>query len=264
MSADPIHLLIERSSDGLLLVTLNRPEVRNAFNTAMGQELFDLFSGLGKGPEETRCVIVTGAGDKAFCAGADLKEREGMDETTWFAQHALYERMMLAVVDCPVPVIAAVNGAAMEGGFELMLCCDFAYASTAARFALPEVTRGIMPGGGGTQTLPRAIGERRAKEIIWSGRPVSAETASEWGIVNRLCAPDELMTETRALAEAICANAPLSIRQTKKGIHWGLQMDQRTGMAVEIEAYNHLIPTEDRREGVLAFNEKRPPRFKGR
>ncbi len=264
MSVDPIHLLLERRPDGLLVVTLNRPEVRNAFNTAMGRELFDLFTALGQTPAETRCVIVTGAGDKAFCAGADLKEREGMDETTWFAQHALYERMMLAVVDCPVPVLAAVNGAAMGGGFELMLCCDFAYASTAARFALPEVSRGIMPGGGGTQTLPRAVGERRAKEIIWSGQPVSAETASDWGIVNRLCAPDDLMTETLTLAEAICANAPLSIRQTKKAIHWGLQMDQRTGMAVEIEAYNHLIPTEDRREGVLAFNEKRPPRFKGR
>jgi enoyl-CoA hydratase len=264
MPVDPTHLLTERGEDGLLLVTLNRPEVRNAFNTAMGQEIFDLFTGLVRDAREIRCVIMTGAGDKAFCAGADLKEREGMDEATWFAQHALYERMMLAVVDCPVPVIAAVNGAAMGGGFELMLCCDFAYASTAARFALPEVSRGIMPGGGGTQTLPRAIGERRAKEIIWSGRPVSAETASEWGIVNRLCAPEDLMAETLALAVAICANAPLAIRQTKKAIHWGLQMDQRTGMAVEVEAYNHLIPTEDRREGVLAFNEKRPPRFKGR
>ena len=264
MSAEPTHLLLEPRPDGMLLATLNRPEVRNAFNTAMGQEIFDLFTDLARDAGETRCVILTGAGEKAFCAGADLKEREGMDEATWFAQHALYERMMLAVVDCPVPVIAAVNGAAVGGGFELVLCCDFAYASMVARFAFPEVSRGIMPGGGGTQTLPRAIGERRAKEIIWSGRSISAEAACDWGIVNRLCAPDELMSETLALAAAICANAPLSIRQTKKAIHWGLQMDQRTGMAVEVEAYNHLIPTEDRREGVLAFNEKRPPRFKGR
>ena len=264
MSKAPNYLRLETPEPGLVLATLDRPAANNAFNTALGEEILAAFEGLVKNPGETRCVVVTGAGEKAFCAGADLKEREGMTDDVWFAQHAIFETMMHAVVDCPVPVIAAVNGAAMGGGFELMLCCDLAYASTTARFALPEVTRGIMPGGGGTQTLARAIGERRAKEVIFSGRSIDAETALAWGVVNRLCDPDRLLPETLDLATAIVANAPLSIRQTKKAIHWGLQMDQRTGMYLEIESYNQLIPTEDRLEGVRAFNEKRPPRFKGR
>jgi enoyl-CoA hydratase/carnithine racemase len=132
-----------------------------------------------------------------------------------------------------------------------------------ARFALTEVTLGIMPGGGGTQTLPRVVGERRAKEIILTGKPFTAAQALDWGILNRICEPNELMPEVLETAQAICDNAPLSIRQAKKSIHNGLQMDLKRGFMFEIEAYNRLVDTEDRREGVLAFNEKRKPRFKG-
>jgi enoyl-CoA hydratase/carnithine racemase len=172
--------------------------------------------------------------------------------------------MYWTLVDLPVPVIAAVNGHAYAGGFEMMLSCDFAYASSAARFALTEVTLGIMPGAGGTQNLPRAIGERRAKEILLTGKPVSAERALEWGIVNDLCEPAQVLPRALETARTIAANAPLSVRQIKKSVRYGGQMELRTAFRFEIEAYNHLIGTEDRLEGVAAFNEKRKAQFKGR
>ena len=193
---------------------------------------------------------MTGAGDKAFCAGGDLKERQGMTDEQWQAQHLLFERMIRAFIGCPVPVIGAINGAAYAGGCELALCCDFLYAAETARFALTEVTLGIMPGAGGTQNLPRAVGERRAKEIILTGRPFTAAEAFEWGMVNRLCAPERLLDETLETARRIADNAPISVRQAKHAIHYGLQMDLASGMMFEIEAYNRMVPTEDRREGM--------------
>lgn len=257
-------LTLEMPGEHLLLLTLNRPAAANALNTQMGVDLLDVFSALCASPEPYRAVVVTGAGEKVFCAGGDLKERKGMTDAEWQAQHAIFERMMLAVVDCPIPVIGAVNGAAFGGGTELIGVMDFAYAANTARFALTEVTLGIMPGGAGTQTLPRIAGPRRAKEIIFTGRPFSAQEAYDWGVINKICEPETLLSDTLETAERICANAPLSIRQAKKSIHYGLQMDLRTGMFFEIEAYNRLVPTEDRHEGVLAFNEKRPPKFRGR
>jgi enoyl-CoA hydratase len=259
----PDTLRLESRSEGVLLATLDRPEVANAFNTRAALDLIDLFRSL-QAPGDRRCVVITGAGERAFCAGADLKERDGMSDAQWRAQHETFERMFRAVLDCALPVIAAVNGAAYAGGLELVLCCDFAYASRAARFALTEVSLGIMPGGGGTQTLPRAVGERRAKELILAGRPFSAEEALAWGLVNGLCEPAKLLEETLATARRIAANAPLSVRQAKKAITAGLQTDLRSGLALELEAYNALVGTEDRREGIRAFNEKRKPAFKGR
>ena len=247
-----------------LLITLTRPEVANAMNTQMGLDLLELFHTIAGAPHEQRCIVMTGAGDKAFCAGGDLKERQGMSDETWQAQHLLFERAIRAFIGCPVPVIGAINGAAYAGGCELALCCDFLYASETARFALTEVTLGIMPGAGGTQNLPRAVGERRAKEIILSGRPFSAKDAYDWGMVNRLCAPDKLMDEVLETARRIADNAPISVRQAKHAIHYGLQMDLASGMMLEIEAYNRMVPTEDRREGIASFNEKRKPVFKGR
>lgn len=248
----------------VLQVTLNRPEVGNALNTQMGHDLYDVWTRLTEDPEDTRCVVLTGAGDRIFCSGGDLKERNGMTREAWTRQHELFERMYWTLVDLPVPVIAAVNGHAYAGGFEMMLSCDFAYASNAARFALTEVTLGIMPGAGGTQNLPRAIGERRAKEILLTGKPVSAERALEWGIVNDLCEPAQVLGRALETARAIAANAPLSVRQIKKSVRYGGQMELRTAFRFEIEAYNHLIGTEDRLEGVAAFNEKRKANFKGR
>jgi enoyl-CoA hydratase len=250
-------------NEHVLLATLDRPPVLNALNTQMGRDLFDLFSRLTAEPGGIRCVVLTGAG-KAFCAGGDLKERDGMTQAQWQAQHELFERAFVCMMECPVPVIAALNGAAFGGGLEIALCCDFLYAATTAKFALSEVKLGIMPGGCGTQNLGRAVGERRAKELVMTARPFSAEEGLAWGAINKVCEPDALLTEALATAQAIADNAPLSVRQAKKSIHYGLQMDLLTGYRFEIEAYNRLVDTEDRREGVRAFNEKRKPVFQGR
>lgn len=254
----------EMVSEHVLQVTLNRPQVGNAINTQTGHDLLDIWNRLTADAGEVRCVVLTGAGEKIFCAGGDLKERNGMTKRQWTLQHELFERMYWTLVDLPVPIIAAVNGHAYAGGLELALSCDFVYASRVARFALTEVTLGIMPGAGGTQNLPRAIGERRAKEVIMTGRPFSAEDAHSWGLVNRLCEPAEVLAAAHETAAAIAGNAPLSVRQVKKSIRYGGQMELRTALRFEVEAYNHLIDTEDRMEGVLAFNEKRKPKFKGK
>jgi enoyl-CoA hydratase len=248
----------------VLLVTLNRPEVANALNTQMGRDFLDLWTRLTEDAEDVRCVILTGAGEKVFCAGGDLKERNGMTRQQWQRQHELFERQYWTLVDLPVPVIAAVNGHAYAGGFETALSCDFAYAVKGARFALTEVTLGIMPGAGGTQNLPRAIGERRAKELLMTGRPIGAQQAFEWGLLNAVCEPQELMPRALETARTIAGNAPLSIRQVKKSVRYGMQMEIKTAYRFEVEAYNHLVETEDRYEGVRAFNEKRKPVFKGR
>jgi enoyl-CoA hydratase/carnithine racemase len=257
-------LKLEEVRPHVLLLTLNRPEVRNALNTRMGEELREIFVPLKFTPGSLRAIVITGAGDRAFCAGGDLKERHGMTDETWRAQHAIFEEAYYAVMDCAVPVIAAVNGAAYAGGAELALACDFIYAARGVRFALTEVSIGIMPGGGGTQTLPRAVGERRAKELILSAEPWTAEQALEWGMVNRVCPPESLLDDAIATAERIAANAPISVRQAKKSIHYGLQTDLATGLILEVQAYDRMISTEDRREGIRAFNEKRKPRFEGR
>lgn len=264
--SDPSYetIALERASPRVLVVRLNRPAVANALNTQMGRDLLACWTALTEDARDVRAVILTGAGDRIFCAGGDLKERNGMTDEAWQRQHEIFERAYWALMDCPIPVIAAVNGHAYAGGLEMVLACDFAYGSSAARFALTEVTIGIMPGAGGTQNLPRAVGERRAKEIILTGKPFSAEQACEWGILNRVCEPGELMAAALETAEAIAGNAPLSVRQAKKSIHYGGQMDVRTAFRFEIEAYNRLVGTEDRLEGVRSFNEKRKPDFKGR
>src|SRR5215470_16277044 len=263
MKTDYQTLRVEMHGSHVLIVTLNRPEVANALNTQMGRDLLDLWTHLIAEPDYLRCVILTGAGSRAFCAGGDLKERHGMTLQQWEAQHEIFERQYWALLDCPIPVIAALNGHAYAGGLEMALACDFAYAVKSARFALTEVTLGIMPGAGGTQLLPRAVGERRAKEIILTGKPFTAEDALGWGIVNRLCLPETLMQDAIATAETIAGNAPLSVRQAKKSIHHGVQMDLKNALLFEIEAYNRLIPTRDREEGIRAFNEKRKPMFRG-
>jgi enoyl-CoA hydratase len=264
MSGDYETLSVADHGGGLTILTLNRPEIANAMNTQMGRDLLAFFESVNAAPLAHRCIVMTGAGDKAFCAGGDLKERQGMSDETWQAQHLLFERMIRSFIGCPVPVLGAINGAAYAGGCELALCSDFLYAAETARFALTEVTLGIMPGAGGTQNLPRAVGERRAKEIILTGRPFSAQEAYEWGMVNRLCAPATLLDEALETARRIADNAPISVRQAKHAIHYGLQIDLASGMMLEIEAYNRMVPTEDRREGIASFNEKRKPVFKGR
>jgi enoyl-CoA hydratase/carnithine racemase len=257
-------LAVSEPQPHTLLVALNRPEAANAMDTQMGLDLLDLFDGLAAAPRAYRVVVLTGSGPRVFCAGGDLKERNGMTDAQWQDQHQIFERAIRALINCPVPVIAAVNGAAFAGGMETALCCDFIYAAEHARFALTEVTLGIMPGAGGTQNLPRAVGGRRAKEILLTGKPFTAEQAYEWGMVNRICKADALLTDALETAAAIAANAPISVRQIKHSVNQGLGVDLATGMMFEIEAYNRMVPTEDRREGIRAFNEKRRPNFQGR
>ena len=211
-------ITLERRDSHVLVVTLNRPESANALNTQMGLDLMELFEGLTVDLEGLRAIILTGQGSKAFCAGGDLKQRNGMTNEAWQAQHLVFERMLRAILACPIPVIAAVNGAAYGGGCEIAAAADFVYASTNARFALTEVTLGIMPGMGGTQNLPRAVGERRAKELILSGQPFSAAEAELWGLVNRVLPPVELPAAALVIAERIAGNGPLAVRQAKQAI----------------------------------------------
>jgi enoyl-CoA hydratase/carnithine racemase len=248
----------------VLQITLNRPDFANAFNTQMATDLMHCFEDLALEPGDSRCILLTGAGDRAFCAGGDLKERDGMSNEAWSAQHLVYERMIRAVIDCPIPLIAAVNGAAFGGGCELASAADFIYASDNARFAMTETSLGIIPGAGGTQTLGRALGERRAKELILSARRFDAEQAHRWGLVNEVFTQEKLLEEALQTAARIAANAPIAVRQAKQAIHRGLQMSLADGLGFEIEAYNRTVPTDDRREGVRAFNEKRVAEFQGK
>ena len=257
-------LALSHPEPDILLVTLNRPEAANALNTQMGLDLRDLWSTLYVDAGTLRCAVLTGSGSKAFCAGGDLKERNAMSDADWQRQHAIFEQAMLAMLDCPLPIIAAVNGAAYGGGAEFAAAADFAYAAENARFALTEVTLGIMPGAMGTQTLPRAVGVRRAKEIILTGLPFDARQALQWGLVNRVTGQQELLEATLATAKRIAGNAPIAVRQAKKSLSVATQLDLKNGYGFELEAYNRMVPTADRQEGVRAFNEKRRPRFQGR
>ena len=256
-------LLTERRDDHVLLVTLNRPEVLNAMNMKMTEEMQDLLTRLHFDAGWVRCVVLTGAG-RAFSAGGDLKVRNTQSIRDWTIQHEISERSMMLRLESPVPWIAAVNGICYAGGLEAVLGCDFIYADREAKFAQTECKIGIMPGNMGTQNLPRAVGERRAKELILSARPFSAAEAYEWGMVNQLCAPGEVVKDALTAAQRIAECAPLSVRQAKKAIHFGLESDLHTAQRLELEAYYQLLDTDDRREGIAAFNEKRKAKFTGK
>ncbi|HLB57887.1 MAG TPA: enoyl-CoA hydratase-related protein [Gammaproteobacteria bacterium] len=255
-------LKLKIHSKHILLVALDRPNVRNAINSEMMEDFLTLWNTLIADAGELRCVILTGS-EQAFCAGADLKERLDIRLETLRAQRAVFEQAMLAMLDCPIPVIAAVNGAAFGGGLELVLASDFAYASKTATFSQSEVKIGIIPAALGTQHLPRSCGLKRAKELAFTGDIFSATEAREWNIINKLCEPNLLIEETLKTAEKIAENAPLAIRSAKKSLNMSQQLDIQSGFAYEIEAYNQLLLTKDREEGLRAFNEKRKPLFKG-
>ncbi|MGE5566588.1 MAG: enoyl-CoA hydratase/isomerase family protein [Parcubacteria group bacterium] len=253
-------LLIEPKGEGVLLVTLNRPAAGNSLSSQMAQELLTLWS--ADDTRAQRCIVLTGAGEKIFCAGADLKERDGMTDAQWVEQHRLFEAMRDALLDLPCPVIAAVNGAAYGGGAEIALACDFAYASENARFALTEVKLGIMPGLGGALNLAQAAGERRAREVLLTGEPFGAEEALSWGVINRIS--DNVVGEALATAAKIAANAPLSVRAIRRTLSETRGLPLKQAIEVELTHYDTLTPTADRREGIAAFNEKRKPRFEGK
>jgi len=206
-------------------------------------------------------VILTGHGDKAFCAGGDLKQRNGMTDEAWQAQHLVFERMLRALLSCPIPIIGAINGAAYGGGCEIAAALDFVYASTNARFALTEVTLGIMPGGGGTQNLPRAVGERRAKELILSGMPFSAAEAEQWGLVNRIAAPGELDHAVGELADLLLAKPSAVLAAGKQFFYRQIEMDMAPAYKLASDVITNNMLGQDALEGVNAFVEKRAPNW---
>ncbi len=261
-SYDTLH--VTRSDDGFIVtVEMHRPEALNAMNTTMGRELLACFESLFW-DKQTRVVLLTGAGDKAFCVGGDLKERQGMSDEAWGEQHVIFEQAAWRLLRCPQPVIAAVEGFAMGGGCELAVLADFIVASATAVFAVPEVTRGIFPGIGGTQLLPRIVGAPFAKEMIFTGRRVPAEEARAVGLVNHLVPAGQARSKAMEIAETIAHNGPIAVRQAKKAVAWGAETDLETGLTLAIEAYNITVHTADRLDGGRAFNEKRPPQFQGR
>jgi len=256
----PLYQMLDTQIIGetIALVAFNRPEAANALNAQMALELKDFFNRIH--PFYT--TILTGRG-KHFCAGADLRERQGMDEAAWYTQHQAFEGALHAILNCPAPIIAAVNGAAIGGGLELALACDFIYASEHAIFAFSEATLGIMPGLGGTQTFPRAVGSRRAKEYLFTGKKFSAADALQWGMVNRVCTPEKLLDETTACAHIIAANAPLSVKAIKQVVNKGIALPLHDALPCELAHYRPLLSTHDRKEGIDAFNEKRKAVFRG-
>jgi enoyl-CoA hydratase/carnithine racemase len=246
---------------GIWQITLNRPDVMNAMNTALFTELRAAVRELSANAA-VRVLVLTGAGTRAFSVGGDLKERNGMSDETWRAQHQLIEEAFLAVKDFPVPVVAAVEGHAHGGGLELALMCDFIIASETSVFSLPEVKRGILPGGGGVQNLVRAAGMRRAKQLLYTGASFTAQQALQWGMVNELTEPGRALEQALQIARQIVQAAPMSVRYAKLAASRGGEVDFHTGYMLDLAAYNVLVSSQDRLEGVQAFNERRAPRWR--
>jgi enoyl-CoA hydratase len=241
-------------------VTIDRPESLNCFNFDTLQELGSVVESLHTNPD-VRLVIFTGSGNKAFSAGADLKERKNLTEAEVRRNVKKIRDVFSAVAELPQPTIAAVNGFAFGGGFELMLACDFKIAAESALMGMTEVSWGIIPGAGGTQRLSRLIGEMKAKELILTARKISAEKALELGILTAVAANENVMTACKELADEILQNAPIAVRQAKYAIQHGSSTDLQTGLAIESKAYEVTIPTKDRVEALNAFSEKRKPVF---
>ncbi|RBP90579.1 enoyl-CoA hydratase/carnithine racemase [Cytobacillus firmus] len=249
--------------EGVVQITLNRPNSMNAMNTKMALEIIEVLDEL-KYDENVRVLIITGSGKKSFCVGADLKERNGMSEKEWKKQHDSFEQVTLKIREFPYPVIGAVNGYALGGGMEIALSCDIRTAAPHAGMGLPESKLGLIPGIGGTQLLPRIIPLGLAKEMLFTGKRIGAEVGMQLGIINHIFSSETLTEETVKLAETIAANAPLSLKALKKAVNKGAETDLATGLALELEAYYRCANSEDRLEGIYAFNEKRPPQWKGK
>ncbi|MFE3974523.1 MULTISPECIES: enoyl-CoA hydratase [unclassified Peribacillus] len=257
--------LVEISHDakGIAIVTLNRPDAANALSTEL---LHCLFEGLDELKRESnlRTVILTGAGEKAFCAGADLKERAGMNDDKVKETVKLIGDTITAVENLPVPVIAAISGPAFGGGLELALACDIRIASETAKMGLTETALGIIPGAGGTQRLPRIVGMSTAKELIYTAKRLDAKAALAMKIISHVYPPQQLLEEAKKLAGEIAVNAPLALRAAKAAINQGADTNLKTGLQIEKDCYQTTLKTRDRLEGLSAFKEKRKPVFTGR
>lgn len=249
--------------DSVAVVVFTRAEAANALSVQMLQEINEALEAIHY-DRSIRAVIVTGEGEKAFCAGADLKERKGMNEEETRKTIALIGKTVNHFESLAQPVIAAINGVAFGGGLELALACDIRMASSTAKIGLTETALGIIPGAGGTQRLPRLIGMGKAKELIYTARRLSAEEAYQYGIIEHIVEPQDLLEQAKELAREIAENAPLSLIQAKTAINQGMQTDISTGLHIESLAYSRLLHTEDRLEGLKAFQEKRSPVYRGK
>jgi enoyl-CoA hydratase len=255
------HILF-KTEEGIATLTFNRPKALNALNGELLDEMSKALDAVAA-DEAIRVLILTGSGDKAFVAGADITElaRCNALQAKIFASKGHKVINKLQCLD--IPVIAAVNGFALGGGSEIALACDFIYASENAKFGLPEITLGIIPGFGGTQRLPRLIGQSMAKEMIFTGKMISAAEAKDLGMVNRVVSADALIPEVTATAKAICQKGKVSLRAAKQVINAGLNVDLKAGCRMEVDAFALCMASEDAREGTTAFLEKRKAAFKG-
>lgn len=258
----PNFLTVE-VQDGVAVLMFTRTDAANALSVQMLHEINEALETIHY-DHSIRAVIVTGEGEKAFCAGADLKERKGMNEEETRKTIALIGKTVNHFEALAQPVIAAINGVAFGGGLELALACDIRMASSTAKLGLTETALGIIPGAGGTQRLPRLIGTGKAKELIYTARRLSAEDAYQYGIIEHIVEPQNLLEQAKELAREIAKNAPLSLIQAKTAINQGMQTDIATGLQIESLAYSRLLLTEDRLEGLKAFQEKRSPVYSGK
>ena len=251
------------SDDGVAVVSVDRPDALNALDEPTLTELRDRLAEVGA-DVGVRAVVLTGAGDRAFIAGADIKYMSSLGVDGARAWGKLGHEVGRLLETMPKPTIAALNGFALGGCCEFALACDIRYASSSAKLGQPEVNIGIVPGWGGTQRLARVCGLGFAKELVFTGRMVGAEEALERGLVNAVFPPEELMERTLELARALAAKSPLVLARAKELVNRSLQGDLETALADEAEAFARLFSTDDQKEGMAAFVEKREPRFQGR
>ena len=256
-------LLIREEKNQAAILTLNRPKVMNCLNFDLLYAVRDEIEAL-QFSDMIRCVIITGAGEKAFCAGADLKERATLTQDQVKQFIVTIRNLLTSIQNLKMPVISAVNGIALGGGTEIALASDIRIASETAVMGLTETRLAIIPGGGGTQRLPRIIGVAKAKELIFTGRRVDAKEALDIGLVNAVTPPEKLLDTCLEMAAMIAETGPIAVEMAKYAIDKGIETDLATGLAIESNAYRVTIPTEDRIEGLTAFREKRKPVYKGR
>ena len=256
------NLVRTEIKESVAVVTIDRPESLNALNSQVIQELDRAVRQLDS-DKNVKVVVLTGSGEKAFIAGGDIKEMLSLDVSAAHTFSRAGQSLVLFIQEMKKAVIAAVNGYALGGGLELALACDFIYAAERARLGLPEVTLGVLPGFGGTQTLARAIGPARAKELIFSGRVLSAREALAWGLVNGVYPDQELLNQVVEIAHKIARNGSLAITSAKQAIVQGLDLSRADGVRLENDLFADLFDTADQKEGLRAFIEKRKPEFKG-
>ena len=252
--------IVLETSESVATITLNRPDKLNALGGHIVSELVEALDQV-EGSERVRAVILTGAGERAFCSGVDLRERREMDADERWAHNRALNDFAERLARMQAPTIAAINGLALGGGFEITLACDFRIAADHAEFALPEVGIGIVPGAGGTQRLPRLIGPARAKELILTARRIDPETALGMGILSKVVSQDALLDESRALAEETAKNSPLAVAYAKAAIDVAMETPIEQGLRFETTAIRATLASEDYRIGLAAFAEKRPPEF---